>query len=359
MLCSVHDEVAPIYVCAAVHEKVCVEYMHVFVPMSKRNRVGGRVRGGSARAPESHDDSAIVDSVATAVVDVVSSGVVVSDGVRVDAPAVDAVVQPDGAAESQPVADVAATDSPARVHAAHVPGSPGNREKFLAGLHVQQVGCNLEGVNVGPATKLTFRGTVVVVYPPSANPDRRYVLFMDANGSVGITVWHTNVPRFGPAAIGRAVIMTKMMVTVHAGKRSLTMSKDSMVNFVEGENPWWAGLQLMPSLSISDVFLVPENGIINVSGIVGSITVEEKSVRAESRELLIIRLVDRTGQIELRSWHSKLSDFSRFREKPVLFQRVRVTAYAGSKMCELIEGTGTVMQEQFDGAHNLAQFWKE
>jgi hypothetical protein len=42
-----------------------------------------------------------------------------------------------------------------------------------------------------------------------------------------------------------------------------------------------------------------------------------------------------------------------------LFQRVRVTAYAGSKMCELIEGTGTVLQEQFAGAHDLAQFWKE
>ena len=331
----------------------------MFVPMPKRNRVGGRVSGGLARAPDSHDDSAIVAPLATACVAVVSSGVVVSDGVQVDAPAVVAVAQPDGTAEPQPVADAVAADSPARVHTAHVPGSPCNREKFLAGLHVQQVGCNLDGITAGPAVKFTFRGTVVVVYPPSANPDRRYVMFMDAHGSVGITVWHTNVPRFNSSAIGRSVIMTKMMITVHAGKRNLTMSKDSMVNFVEGDNPWWSGLLSSPSLSITDVCHVPDNSIISVSGIVGSITVEEKSVRSESRELLIVRIVDRTGQIELRSWHSKLADFSRFREKPVMFQRVRVTAYAGSKMCELIEGSGTVLQEQFDGAKDLAQFWKE
>jgi len=331
---------SPAHVHATAYSKVCCEFMYVFVLMSKRNRVGSSVRGGSARTPDSHDDSAVVAP-------------------HVDAPAVIAVVQPDGAAEPQPDADVVAADSPARVHTAHVPGSPCNREKFLAGLHVQQVGCNLDGVNAGPAVKFTFRGTVVVVYPPSANPDRRYVMFMDAHGSVGITVWHTNVPRFNSSAIGRSVIMTKMMITVHAGKRNLTMSKDSMVNFVEGDNPWWSGLLSSPCLSITDVCHVPDNSIISVSGIVGSITVEEKSVRCESRELLIVRIVDRTGQIELRSWHSKLADFSRFREKPVMFQRVRVTAYAGSKMCELIEGSGTVLQEQFDGAKDLAQFWKE
>ena len=250
--------------------------------------------------------------------------------------------------------------SPGRaVQSSVPPASPSNRDKFMAGLHVQMVGCNVDNINVGPSTKLTFRGTVVVVYPPSTNPDRRYVMFMDSTGSTGITVWNANVAKFNVDAIGKMVQISKMMVTVHQAKRSLTMSKESTVTFIEGENPWWANLLAKTVISIMDIFREPEHSVINVGGIVGSVSVEEKSVRSEKADLVIIRLVDRTGQIELRSWNAKLSDFSHLREKPVMFQRVRVTAYAGSKMLELIAGSGSVIVERFGGAADLAKFWNE
>ena len=252
----------------------------------------------------------------------------------------------------------AASPCPA-VRASAPPVSPGNRDKFMAGLHVQMVGCNVDNIVAGPSVRLTFRGTVVVVYPPSTSPERRYVMFMDSNGCAGITVWNANVAKFNYDAIGKLVQITKMIVTVHQAKRSLTMSKESSVQFVEGANPWWSSLLADPVISIMDIFRVPDHSIINVCGIVGSISVEEKSVRAEKADLVILRLVDRTGQIELRSWNAKLSDFSRFREKPTMFQRVRVTAYAGSKMLEMITGSGTLIGEDFEGAADLAKFWKE
>lgn len=84
--------------------------------------------------------------------------------------------------------------------------------------------------------------------------------------------------------------------------------------------------------------------------------VEEKVVKAETKGLLIIKLLDRTGQIEVRSWTRTMDDFSLYRERPILLKRVRVTAYAGIKMLELIDGGGTIVQTEFPHAADLSAF---
>ena len=114
-----------------------------------------------------------------------------------------------------------------------------------------------------------------------------------------------------------------------------------------------------PSLSIVDVHSANENTILSVSGILGFLTVEEKVVRNSMVMLLILRIVDPTGEIEVRSWNRKLSEFSHLREKPVMISRARVTAYAGTKMIELIDGaSGSVVSDSFDQASDLSAFWK-
>jgi hypothetical protein len=104
---------------------------------------------------------------------------------------------------------------------------------------------------------------------------------------------------------------------------------------------------------------MPEYSIVSVSGILGHMCVEEKVVKAETKGLLIIKLLDRTGQIEVRSWTRTMDDFSLYRERPILLKRVRVTAYAGIKMLELIDGGGTIVQTEFPHAADLSAFWKE
>jgi hypothetical protein len=46
------------------------------------------------------------------------------------------------------------------------------------------------------------------------------------------------------------------------------------------------------------------------------------------------------------------------RERPIKFKRVRVTAYSGVKMLELVDG-GTVIEESFLQAADLAAYWQE
>jgi hypothetical protein len=42
-----------------------------------------------------------------------------------------------------------------------------------------------------------------------------------------------------------------------------------------------------------------------------------------------------------------------------MLKRVRITAYAGIKMLELIDGGGTQVVDTFDESSDLASFWKE
>jgi hypothetical protein len=271
-----------------------------------------------------------------------------------------AEILPVGGFESPRVPGVSAV-VPINEHATSNPSSPagGVRERFLAAIQVSSVGCNLDGVTATASARLSFQGTVVVVYPLAVMPDRRYVLFMDEHGSTGITIYNANAKSIDQDCVGRVVQISRMMLSSSNGRKSLSMLKDSTLKIVVGPNPWWSSLLIAPPIAIVDIMRMQEDRIVTLAGILGYVTVEQKTVRNALRDLLIMRIADRTGSIELRSWNSRLEDYSRFRDRPLLFRRVRVTAFAGSKMCELIDGGGTVVEHEFDGSFDLSSYWKE
>jgi hypothetical protein len=108
--------------------------------------------------------------------------------------------------------------------------SPTNRDKFMAGLYVQTVGCCLDACTAGPNVRLTFKGTVVVLYPLNINPDRRYVVFMDEDGFTGLTIWSPNLKKIATSSIGKLCEITRVSMSSHQGKRLLNLSKESEVS---------------------------------------------------------------------------------------------------------------------------------
>ena len=111
---------------------------------------------------------------------------------------------------------------------------------------------------------------------------------------------------------------------------------------------WWHGLLAQPTLNALQ-FHDACAGIVNVSGILGLIQVEEKIVKGQPKNLLILHLTDASGRIEVRSWNHEDADFKRFQEQPVLLKRVRVVLFAGQKVGEMLGGTnGTTATSEFD-----------
>ncbi len=128
---------------------------------------------------------------------------------------------------------------------------------------------------------------------------------------------------------------------------------------VQDESDWWKSLLTQPVLSLIDVHSMPDYSMVSVAGILAMMSMEEKVVKSETKFLLIMKIVDRTGCIEVRSWTHTQFDFSMYRDRPILIKRLRVTSYAGSKMLELIEGKGSPVEAEFPHAEDLAKFWKE
>ena len=86
-------------------------------------------------------------------------------------------------------------------------------------------------------------------------------------------------------------------------------------------------------------------------------TCQRRSRESEIRQkLLCIHLTDRTGCVDMRSWSHSESDFSTFWERPVMLRRVRVTSFGGLKILELLEGSGTDLVADFDGADDLSLY---
>jgi hypothetical protein len=251
------------------------------------------------------------------------------------------------------------------VRVVHAPASPGsNRDRFMANCQPLQVCCDLKTVGMHNASvRFSFQAIVLIVYPSTTGPDRRHIQLIDRRGSTGITVWNDNVRLFSPDSVGQVVKFTKLSIICHNGKKSLSLGRDSTVTFLNGvsceESKWWSALLLQPHLRIIDVHDAEDDAVINVAGIVGMLSTERKRVRDQDRDLLCIRLTDRTGFVDIRSWSHCESEFASFVEKPLLLRRVRVTSYAGTKVLELLAGPGTVLLDEFDGKDDLAKYWSE
>jgi len=247
-----------------------------------------------------------------------------------------------------------------------VPVSPSkNRERFMINCQPLRVCCDLNKVGLSAAgVRFSFQAVVFVVYPASEKPDRRHVMLVDAFGSTGLTVWGAHVPLFTAATVGTVAKFTKLGMVVHNGKKALSMGKDTTVVFVPSsvstdESKWWHALMMQPPLRIIDVHGCDDNVVVNVAGIVGMLSTETKKVRSDNKDLMNLRLTDRTGFIDIRSWNHCEGEFSKFLEKPLLFQRLRVTSFAGTKILELLEGNATNILPEFENKADLVSYWNE
>jgi hypothetical protein len=254
--------------------------------------------------------------------------------------------------------------SPARVIDSVVPGSPSNRERFRNACMPHQVSCDLSSVPSDPGFRFSFQAVVLVVFPSSSNPIRRHVLLGDGRGTVGVTVWNAHVNAFSIASIGQCVSITKVSMTNHNGVRGLSLNKESTLHFSSDDQHyscvWWNGIPATPPLSAILFYDQKDNSVVNVAGILGSVSVEQKHVRSDARDLLTLKIVDRTGIVTVRSWNHGAGLFQRLVDTPIKLSRVRVTSFGGCKTGELFDGAGTTICEgNFDGADDLRQFWSE
>jgi hypothetical protein len=254
--------------------------------------------------------------------------------------------------------------SPPRVIAAIVPGSPSNRERFRNASMPHQVSCDLSSVSTEPGFRFSFQAVVLVVFPSSSNPIRRHVLLGDGRGTVGITVWNAHVNAFSSASIGQCVSITKVSMVVHNGVRGLSLNKESTLHFSIDDDHfsrvWWNGIASNPPLSAILFHDQKDNSVVNVAGILGSVLVEQKHVRSDARDLLTLKIVDRTGIVTVRSWTHGSGLFQHLVDTPIKLTRVRVTSFGGCKTGELFDGAGTsISAGNFEGADDLRQFWSE
>jgi hypothetical protein len=250
----------------------------------------------------------------------------------------------------------------ANVRCADMPRSPvSNRDRFLAGFLPARTCCNLELCRAPAGTKFNLTGICVAVFPASTNPDRRYIQLADITGSVGVTVWNSNVLKFSQSSVGSLVSLNKVSISSHHGKKQLTMARDSVVEFAaDPQNnvyQWWQQLLTAVPKSCGAVHDVADNDIISVSGICGHVTSEMKMVNSVEKTLTSIHLVDSSGRLDIRSWNHVPDSFLQYVDRPIVIKRARVTSFAGSKLCELLDGSGSVIETEFPGKVALAKFW--
>jgi hypothetical protein len=198
------------------------------------------------------------------------------------------------------------------------------REKFLQGFIPARTCCNLELCRAPAGSKFSLTAVCIAVFPASANPDRRYIQLADITGTVGVTVWNDNVNKFSSASVGSLVALSKVAISSHHGKKQLTAS---------------------------------DNSIISVVGVCGHITSEAKMVAGVPKTLTTAHLVDPSGRVDVKSWNHDPSVWMQYVDRPVIFKRVRVTSFCGTKMCEVLDGAGSIIATEFPGKSSLEKFW--
>lgn len=245
-----------------------------------------------------------------------------------------------------------------------LPVSPGrNRAAFMAQHSPSRLTCNLDLSRCTVGTKVTLTAVVIAAFPAATNPERRYVQLADCTGSVGITVWNGNVAKFNRDSIGRVVVCGKVVLGSHQGKKVLTMTRESVMEYVTDDNNplqvWWQSLASLPPRRLVDAADAEDNSIINVSGVLGLVTSEQKNVGSTMRTLTTLHLTDPSGQFNIRSWNHEADAFLVYVDRPIMIKRVRVASFAGTKVGELLDNRGSEIVTDFAGSKTLVQYWAE
>ena len=279
---------------------------------------------------------------------------------------VEGIVNPDRD-QTRPVACSNASPEPIEMLApngnvAPPPPSPAsNRARYLAGRQPTRICCNLDLMKAVPGSKIAITAICVAVFPASSNPDRRYIQLVDPYGSTGLTIWNANVNRFSSKTVGQLVICQKLVVSTYSGKRCLTMARDSELLIDDTGHhavmDWWKSLLSQPAMSALNAHNSDENSIISVAGVVGAVQEESKTVGGKSRLLITLTLVDATGSFDVRTWNHETQALAAYVDRPIAIHRVRVTAFAGGKLAELLDGDGSVISTEFPGSGSLLAWW--
>ena len=199
------------------------------------------------------------------------------------------------------------------------------------------------------------------MFPPSKNPDRRYILIADSTGSVGVTVWNENVHKFSSASVGRMVSLQKVVIISHHGKKQLSMARDSVIELFHDDNhdvaSWWKSLLQPSPKTCGQVHDICDSSIISVSGVCGRVSHEIKNVNGVERTITCLHVVDASGKLDVKSWNHPPAEFLPFVDQPIMIKRVKVSSFAGVKHCELLDGDASVFEISFPGAKELSKFW--
>jgi hypothetical protein len=141
------------------------------------------------------------------------------------------------------------------------------------------------------------------------------------------------------------------------------MTRESIITVVQDPkhalNTWWTESAQLPPIPLAAVQDVSENSIVSVAGILGLINSEVKNVGTEMKTLTSLFLADSTGNLTVRSWNHDADQFAFSLEKPIMLRRIRITSFAGQKVGELLDGSGTITCSTFKGTAELLRFWAE
>jgi hypothetical protein len=242
------------------------------------------------------------------------------------------------------------------------PPSPNkNRERFLHGFTPARTCCNLDLCRAPAGSKFNMSAVCIAVFPASRNPDRRYVMLADNTGSVGVTVWNENVNKFGSEAVGKLVSLTKVVIISHHGKKQLSLVRDSgiqlIIDVTHDVFVWWTALLRLVPVTCGAVHDIADNNIVSVSGICGRVSSEIKLVNGVERTITTIHLVDGSGRCDVKSWNHLPTVFLVHVDRPIVIRRVKMSSFAGTKHCELLDGVASVIETEFAGATDLQRFW--
>jgi hypothetical protein len=345
---------------------------------------------GSPAAEPAHDAEAqrspmmLVTAAASSAPDVTvpASAVVVSSEVPAVVPGSVAVVQqspvmlvttlaphpPDVQVPASAVVVSAGHPATAPVLGAVSQSSPGrNRQQFLMAMAPQLMTCDLSSAVVGMGVKHNLTAIVVAIYPAQTGPPaRRHVLLCDKFGSTGLTVWHGDVQKFSKVVLGTVVTITRASVSVYQGKKNLVLSKDSsvVVGRPMGTSPvadWWSQLAQAAPLPLTAAAVAMDNAMINVFGIIGLISHEDKEVHGVVRRVTTVHLASPTAKLQLRGWDLEpdtLLQWHNRLDSVVKVCRIRMTSFAEAKIGEILDSPeGTVVSSHSDP--ELTAFWAE
>jgi hypothetical protein len=250
---------------------------------------------------------------------------------------------------------------------AAAPASPGrNRQLFLASVTPQAMTCDLRSALVGLGIKHNLVGIVIAIFPTQKGPPaRRHIFIMDSCGVTGVTVWNGDVQKFPKDVLGSVITITRASVSTFQGKKSLVLSKESVVAVAkDGQCPiskWWDSLACQPPMPLTSALNVADNSIINIFGVVAFVSSETKEVNGQVRVVSSVHMASPTVRFQLRGWDldpATLNRIEELRDSVVQVRRIRVTSFADNKIGEILDSArGTSFETFCDDA--LTLFWSE